>query len=45
VQTAQAPARVTHAGHGYWFCSDRCAERFSNEPARYADARSDPDGS
>ncbi len=35
VQTANAPAHVVHEGHDYWFCSDRCAERFSSQPARY----------
>jgi len=29
VQTANAPAHLTHDGHDYWFCSDRCAERFT----------------
>lgn len=29
VQTAHAPAHVTHAGMEYWFCSDRCAQRFA----------------
>jgi len=45
VQTAHAPARATHDGRGYWFCSDGCAERFSTEPERYADAPSEPDRS
>jgi uncharacterized protein len=42
VQTANAPARVSHDGQTYSFCSDRCAERFSSEPERYADSGSDP---
>jgi uncharacterized membrane protein YraQ (UPF0718 family)/YHS domain-containing protein len=29
VQPRTAPAHVTHDGHDYWFCSDRCAERFA----------------
>jgi uncharacterized membrane protein YraQ (UPF0718 family)/YHS domain-containing protein len=45
VQTAHAPAQATHDGRGYWFCSDGCAERFSTEPERYADAPSEPDRS
>jgi uncharacterized membrane protein YraQ (UPF0718 family)/YHS domain-containing protein len=36
VQTANAPAHVNHDRHDYWFCSDRCAERFSEDPARFA---------
>jgi len=31
VQTANAPARATHDGVHYWFCSDRCARRFAAE--------------
>ena len=45
VQTAHAPARATHDGRRYWFCSDGCAERFSTRPERYADATSGPDHS
>jgi uncharacterized protein len=45
VQTAHAPAQATHHGRRYWFCSDGCAERFSTEPERYADAPSEPDRS
>ena len=29
LETAQAPATVAHAGERHYFCSDRCAERFS----------------
>jgi uncharacterized membrane protein YraQ (UPF0718 family)/YHS domain-containing protein len=35
VQTANAPAHVTHDGQDYWFCSDHCAERFRADPERY----------
>jgi uncharacterized membrane protein YraQ (UPF0718 family)/YHS domain-containing protein len=28
VETANAPARSSHAGVTHWFCSDRCRERF-----------------
>jgi YHS domain-containing protein len=41
VQTANAPAHVTHDGADYWFCSDRCAERFAAEPERHS-ATPDP---
>ncbi len=29
VRTASAPAHRVHDGQHYWFCSDRCAERFA----------------
>jgi uncharacterized protein len=35
VQTANAPATATHAGHRYYFCSDRCHDAFVREPERY----------
>src|SRR5947208_13760263 len=36
VETANAPASRSHAGHAVWFCSDRCAHRFDANPERYA---------
>ena len=36
VQTTNAPAQRTRNGTRYWFCSDRCANAFDNEPSRYA---------
>jgi YHS domain-containing protein len=36
VRPADAPARVIHGGRPVHFCSDRCAERFAADPARYA---------
>jgi uncharacterized membrane protein YraQ (UPF0718 family)/YHS domain-containing protein len=41
VQTANAPAQSTHDGHTYWFCSDRCRERFEANPERFAHASDD----
>jgi len=35
VHMANAPATVTHAGHSYYFCSDRCAARFTEDPDRF----------
>jgi uncharacterized protein len=35
VQTANAPAELQHAGWRYFFCSDRCRERFAADPARH----------
>src|SRR5262249_9173846 len=32
VRTADAPAQLTHEDHQHWFCSDRCAERFTTDP-------------
>jgi uncharacterized membrane protein YraQ (UPF0718 family) len=34
VQTTNAPAHRTFDGVDYYFCSDRCAERFTNDPDR-----------
>jgi len=46
VRTADAPATARVGNTTYYFCSDRCRERFSAEPARFLDdngsARSDP---
>jgi uncharacterized membrane protein YraQ (UPF0718 family)/YHS domain-containing protein len=36
VQTANAPASTQHGGQRYWFCSDRCADRFRREPDAHA---------
>ncbi|MCH6470408.1 permease [Sinomonas terrae] len=36
VEKAHAPATHTHAGHMYWFCSDRCHEKFTADPDHYA---------
>jgi len=35
VDPATAKHRAEHAGHSYFFCSARCRERFTAEPARY----------
>jgi uncharacterized membrane protein YraQ (UPF0718 family)/YHS domain-containing protein len=35
VQTANAPARTTFNNTHYWFCADRCRERFEADPARF----------
>jgi uncharacterized protein len=36
VETTNAPAHVVHEGDDYWFCSDRCAERFAATSQRSA---------
>jgi uncharacterized protein len=36
VRTADAPARSSFGGEPFWFCSDRCRERFDADPARFA---------
>ena len=35
VDPATAKHRAEHAGDSYFFCSARCRERFTTEPARY----------
>ncbi|HKN89912.1 MAG TPA: permease [Acidimicrobiia bacterium] len=35
VRTADAPATARHGGRQYWFCADRCRERFEASPARF----------
>ena len=36
VRTADAPASTRHEGITFYFCSDKCKERFEAEPARFA---------
>lgn len=43
VRTADAPAKAEHAGSTYYFCSDRCHDRFVAEPERFTDQASSPD--
>lgn len=43
VETSTAPARTTHDGRTYWFCSDHCRHRFEAEPERFAVARGAPE--
>jgi uncharacterized membrane protein YraQ (UPF0718 family)/YHS domain-containing protein len=38
VQTANAPAHLTHDRRDYWFCSDHCADRFQADRGRDANA-------
>lgn len=35
VGTANAPATAGHGGHTFYFCSDRCRDAFTTDPARY----------
>jgi YHS domain-containing protein len=35
VRTSDAPATRQHDGHTYFFCADRCAERFDHNPDRF----------
>ncbi|WP_052207416.1 permease [Sinomonas humi] len=43
VEKAHAPATASHKGHTYWFCSDRCHEKFTADPDRYTqDPGSEP---
>ncbi len=36
VRISDAPAETSHGGQRYYFCSDRCRERFQERPDRYA---------
>ncbi|HXP20102.1 MAG TPA: permease [Streptosporangiaceae bacterium] len=36
VEKAGAPARASTGDAAFWFCSDRCCERFEADPARFA---------
>jgi YHS domain-containing protein len=35
VRTADAPASIIHGGATFYFCSDRCAEKFQASPDRF----------
>src|SRR6516162_8110233 len=35
VDPVKARHRAEHAGHGYFFCSAKCREKFTADPARY----------
>src|SRR5216110_910500 len=35
VDPAKAAGKVEHDGKAYYFCSKRCAERFSQEPEKF----------
>ena len=35
VDPQKAAGKVEHAGKTYYFCSERCAERFRNEPEKF----------
>ena len=39
VRTADAPAASRHAGTTYYFCSDKCRERFDADPERFVSRR------
>ncbi|MGH7919210.1 MAG: permease, partial [Candidatus Dormibacteraceae bacterium] len=43
VQTAHAPATIEHDGERYYFCSDRCRDRFLREPDRFAGRPTGPE--
>jgi YHS domain-containing protein len=36
VEKSNAPARVRHEDHTFYFCSDHCKERFLADPERHA---------
>jgi len=37
VEKSAAPRQISIEGQTYWFCSDRCCDRFDASPARFAD--------
>lgn len=37
VQIANAAARSVHDGETFYFCSDRCRQRFDVDPGRYSE--------
>jgi len=37
VDPATAPARIVHADHTHYFCSEMCKTKFQADPARYGD--------
>ena len=37
VRLDDAPARTIHDGRTFYFCSDRCREKFNADPSRYSD--------
>src|SRR5947207_11519964 len=41
VAPEKAAGKVEHAGKTYYFCSKRCAERFSGEPKKFLAALGD----
>ncbi len=38
VRTSEAPAWLRHEGESYYFCADRCRDRFAADPARFVRA-------
>lgn len=42
VRVADAPARAMYDGVTYYFCSDRCRDRFREDPASYDDSKVRP---
>jgi len=44
VETAHAPARAEHAAQAFYFCSDRCLDRFAANPERFAKASAPHEG-
>jgi YHS domain-containing protein/uncharacterized membrane protein YraQ (UPF0718 family) len=43
VVTAHAPATTMHEEHKLYFCSDRCLERFTGNPERFASKSTGPE--
>ncbi|HEY4928153.1 MAG TPA: permease [Acidimicrobiales bacterium] len=44
VRTEHAPARLVRDGTTFYFCADRCRDRFESDPGRYDRGRAVPEG-
>lgn len=44
VRTADAPASAVHEGVTFFFCADRCRERFEADPERFSHPDATPEG-
>ena len=42
VRKAEAPAWLTYESQAYFFCSDRCRDKFGTNPAKFADQTNRP---
>ena len=43
IETARAPASKMHHGQKMYFCADRCLDRFTSDPERFASKRAMPE--
>ena len=43
LQVTMAPAQASYKGNRYYFCSDRCRDRFATDPARFVAPGAQPE--